>query len=200
MPPLDKLKRVTVRSRAEWRAWLQQNHAQTASIWLVSYKKIAGPLYLSYAEIVEEALCFGWIDSRPAKLDEKRSMLLLSPRRAGSAWSKINKERIARLEAQGLVAEPGWAKIRAAKADGSWSALDEVEAFVIPPDLASALRRAKLAAAFDALAPSRRRGWLDQLRQAKQPATRERRIAKLIATLTSSPQTSRAGSRRSGSA
>ena len=181
------LERVTIESRAEWRRWLARNHQQAESIWLVSFKKKAGARYVSYAEIVEEALCFGWIDSRPAKLDEQRSMLLLSPRRAGSAWSKVNKERVARLEAAGLLAPPGLAKISAAKADGSWTALDEVEALVVPPDLARALRQAGLAQAFAALTPSRRRGSLDQLRQAKQPETRERRISKILAELTPPP-------------
>lgn len=180
---LADYERVTIRSRAEWRAWLGRNHERTESIWLVSYKKNAGALYVSYAEIVEEALCFGWIDSRPAKLDDQRSMLLLSPRRPGSAWSKLNKERVARLEAQGLLAPPGLARIRAAQADGSWNALDEVEALIVPPDLARALRQAGRTKAFAALAPSRRRGELDRIRQAKQPETRARRIAKLIATL-----------------
>lgn len=169
--------RIQVESRAEWRAWLTVNHTRSESIWLVSFKKAAGDRYLSYEAIVEEALCFGWIDSLGRALDDERTMLLLSPRRAGSGWSKPNKVRVQRLIAQGLMAAAGLTKIEQAKADGSWSRLDQVEALVIPDDLAQALSKHDGAAAnFDAFPRSAKRGILEWILQAKHPETRARRI------------------------
>jgi uncharacterized protein YdeI (YjbR/CyaY-like superfamily) len=172
---------VTVRTRAEWRQWLAQNHQRSTSIWLVTFKKGSGQPSLPYAEIVEEALCFGWVDSRPAKLDQQRSMLLISPRRRGSGWSRVNKERIARLLASGLVMPPGLAKIEAAQADGSWNALDEVERMVIPPDLAAALSTNPTAAGyFQQFSGSSVRGVLQWLASAKRPETRAKRIEETV--------------------
>jgi uncharacterized protein YdeI (YjbR/CyaY-like superfamily) len=170
--------RVQVESRAEWRAWLAANHIQAESIWLVTFKKAAGERYLPYDDVVEEALCFGWIDSLGRTLDHERTMLLLSPRKAGSGWSKVNKERIERLVAEDMMAAPGLAKIERAKADGSWSRLDEVEALVIPDDLAQALSRHEGAAAnFEAFPRSAKRGILEWIMQARRPETRAKRIA-----------------------
>ncbi|MCB0811504.1 MAG: hypothetical protein KDB96_19675, partial [Flavobacteriales bacterium] len=136
---LDDLEQVQVHSRAELRAWLRKNHTRTTGVWLVSYKKSVPAKYLDYASIVEEALCFGWIDSTARGLDEERSMLHFCPRKPGSAWSKVNKERIERLVASGRMTKAGLAKIEAAKKDGSWTALDAVEALVVPTDLQRAL-------------------------------------------------------------
>lgn len=175
------LERVTITSRAEWRAWLATHHAQPDSIWLVTHKKSSGGPYVPYNDIVEEALCFGWIDSRPAKLDEKRSMLLLSPRRPRSGWSKVNKDRLERLLAAGLVAAPGLARIEQAKADGSWSSLDDVDALVIPDDLKAALEaNGDAPKRFGALNKSLKRGLLEQIQAAKRPETRARRIAETV--------------------
>ena len=172
---------VSVRSRAEWRRWLELNHQRTSSIWLVTFKKNSGQPYLSYGEIVEEALCFGWVDSRPAKLDDQRSMLLISPRRRGSGWSRVNKERIERLRAAGLMRPPGLAKIEAAQADGSWTALDEVEQMVIPPDLAAALAAEPRAQDFFfRFSGSAQRGILQWIASAKRAATRQQRIAETV--------------------
>lgn len=171
------LERVEVTSRAELRAWLEAHHGRSESIWLVSYKKAAGERYIPYDAIVEEALCFGWVDSLPRKLDALRSMLLLSPRKPGSAWSAINKARVERLAAAGLIAPSGLAKIEAAKADGSWTRLDGVERLEVPADLASALAALPPAADnFAAFPPSTRRGILEWILQAKRPETRAKRI------------------------
>ena len=157
------------------------NHRQTESIWLVTYKKDSGHAHVPYSDIVEEALCFGWVDSRPAKLDDKRSMLLLSPRRTGSGWSLLNKTRVARLIAAGAMASAGLAKIAAAKADGTWSALDTVSALTVPDDLAVLLSKNKQAAGyFQAFPPSARRGILEWIANAKRPETRARRIAETV--------------------
>ena len=174
----QELERVEVRTRAEWRAWLAANHTQADSIWLASYKKVS-PHYLPYADIVEEALCFGWIDSQAATLDAERSMLLMARRKPGSGWSRPNKERIERLEAAGAMTPAGRAVVEAAKADGSWTMLDAVEALEVPGDLAAALEAAPPAATnFEAFPRSVKRAALEWIRQAKRPETRAKRITK----------------------
>ncbi|MCA3255737.1 MAG: YdeI/OmpD-associated family protein [Alphaproteobacteria bacterium] len=170
--------RVEVDSRAALRRWLEANHGQRESIWLVTFKKAAGPRHVPYDAIVEEALAFGWIDSLPRKLDTERTMLLLSPRKPGSSWSAVNRARVERMEAQGLMHATGRARVAAAKADGSWSRLDAVEALVIPDDLAAALGPGSVADTyFRAFPPSAKRGILEWIAAAKAPETRARRIA-----------------------
>ena len=167
---------VTVASRDEWRNWLTVNHRQTESIWLVTWKK-GDPRSLPYDQLVEEALCFGWVDSLTRKLDETRSMLLLSPRRRGSAWSKLNKTRVDAMIAAGRMTEAGLAVIEEAKQSGLWTKLDAVDALIAPPDLLVTLERLPPAAAnWSAFPRSVRRGILEWIEQAKRPETRERRI------------------------
>ncbi|XGV96108.1 MAG: YdeI family protein [Leptolyngbya sp. BL-A-14] len=164
-------------TRALWRDWLEQNHTRTQGIWLVSYKKATGKAQLSYNDAVEEALCFGWIDSKPNKLDEERSLLWFAPRRAGTGWSKLNKERVERLLQQGLMMPAGLAKVEAAKADGSWNALDAIEALEIPPDLELALTTMGEAKQnFEAFPKSVKRGILEWIAAAKKPETRTKRV------------------------
>jgi uncharacterized protein YdeI (YjbR/CyaY-like superfamily) len=165
-------------TRAEWRAWLEQHHTQTQGIWLITYKKGTGKSRFEYSEAVEEALCFGWIDSKPNKLDEERSMLWFAPRKSGTGWSKLNKERVERLIAQGLMLPAGLAKVEAAKRDGSWTALDAIEALEIPPDLDKALSEQPEAKQhFEAFPRSVKRGILEWIAAAKKPETRAKRIA-----------------------
>lgn len=129
---------------------------------------------------MEEVLAFGWIDSLPRKLDETRSMLLISPCTPGSGWSTANKARVMRLEAEGRLAPPDCAGVEAAKADSSWSLLDAVEALEVPPDLAAALKALPPATAnFDAFPRSVKRGLLERVVQAKRPETRAGRIAQV---------------------
>ena len=172
------LPRIEVHSRAEWRRWLAQNHARTEGVWLVTAKKAASAAgFLSYDDIVEEALCFGWIDSLPRSVDARRSMRLVAPRRPSSAWSRVNKARIERLVAAKKLAAPGRAAVARAKADGSWTRLDAVEALVIPDDLAAALRRHSGARAhFDAFPRSSKRLILEWITTAKRPQTRAKRV------------------------
>lgn len=179
---MREFKRVEVMSRADLRRWLADNHRQPESVWLVTYKKACGtPPHCPYADVVEEALCFGWIDSLARRLDGRRSMLLLSPRRPGSAWSRPNKGRAERLIESGLMTPAGLEKIERAKADGTWSALDEVEALVIPDDLAAALKQNPAAAQhFDAFPRSAKRGILEWIGAARRPATREARVARTV--------------------
>jgi uncharacterized protein YdeI (YjbR/CyaY-like superfamily) len=183
MGRLDEYERVQVESRAEWRAWLAANHGRTESIWLVTFKKGSGRGTVPYDDVVEEALAFGWVDSQTRALDAERSMLLLSPRRRGSKWSRTNKERVERLLAAGLMHPAGLAKVEAAKVDGTWTALDEVETLAIPADLAQALGATSHASEkFAAFSRSSRRGILEWLSNARTEATRQKRVAE-IATL-----------------
>lgn len=164
-------------TRAAWRRWLARHHARAAGVWVVSWKKATGKPRIEYDALVAEALCFGWIDSKPNRLDDERTMLWFAPRKAGSGWSAPNKARVDRLIRDGLLASAGLAKIDAAKADGSWTALDAVEALEVPPDLARALRAAPPAQAnFEAFPRSAKRGILEWIVNAKRPDTRARRV------------------------
>jgi uncharacterized protein YdeI (YjbR/CyaY-like superfamily) len=168
---------VQAHTPAAWRAWLAQHHGQATGVWLVMWKKASGQVQLVYEQAVVEALCFGWIDSKPNKLDDQRSLLWFAPRKAGTNWSRLNKTRALQAIAEGRMAAPGLAKIAAAKADGSWSALDAVEDLVVPPDLQEALQQTPPAAAnFAAFARSAKRGILEWINNAKTTATRDKRI------------------------
>jgi uncharacterized protein YdeI (YjbR/CyaY-like superfamily) len=166
------------KTRAEWRTWLAKHHARTEGVWLISYKKATGKPRVAYDEAVEEALCFGWIDSKPQKLDHTRSMLYFAPRKGGSGWSKPNKERVERLIAAGLMTPTGLAKVEAAKKDGAWTSLDAVEALEVPEDLAKALKALPNAQAnWEAFPRSVKRGILEWISNAKKPETRGKRVA-----------------------
>jgi len=174
----NKNQQVQVESRHEWRQWLTQNHTRQDGIWLITFKKHSGDKYVSYDDIVEEALCFGWIDSQGQKLDEDRAMLWMSPRKSRSGWSKPNKERIEKLTAVGLMTPAGQAVIEAAKQNGSWYALDAVERLEIPPDLEAALAAYPAARQhFDAFPRSAKRNVLEWISHAKRPETRAKRVA-----------------------
>lgn len=174
-PPENSVHPAT---RADWRAWLERNHTRPEGIWWVSYKQSAGKPRVTYEEAVEEALCFGWIDSKGGTVDEERTMLWMSPRKPGTGWSRINKERVARLMAEGRIAPPGLAKIEAAQADGSWNALDAVEALEVPPDLQQALASHPDAGRhWEAFPPSAKKAILQWILQARKPETRAARIA-----------------------
>ena len=173
----DDAERVHPESRAAWRAWLRRHAARGEGVWVVTWKKATGKPRPEYADIVEEALCFGWIDSRPNALDAERSMLWLAPRKPKTGWSKANKARVDRLIAAGRMAAPGLAVVEAAKRDGSWAALDAVEALAVPPDLAAALRaRPPAAAHFEAFPRSVKRSILEWIAGARRPDTRARRV------------------------
>ncbi len=164
-------------TRDAWRAWLAEHHDRDEGVWFIRYKKATGKPIVSYDEAVEEALCFGWVDSLPRKLDAERTMLYFAPRKAGSGWSRPNKERVARMTAAGKVTPAGQARIDAARADGSWSALDAVEDLVVPDDLAEAFAQHPDAAGhWDAFPRSARRGILEWIATAKRAATRRKRV------------------------
>jgi uncharacterized protein YdeI (YjbR/CyaY-like superfamily) len=182
MGRLDDLERVPVESLVQWREWLSRHHGQSDSVWVITWKKRSGGRHVPSSDIVDEALCFGWIDSLPRKLDERRTMLLLSPRRDGSNWSGVNRKKVERLTAEGRMAPAGLARVEAAKADGTWTALDAVEATEIPDDLAAALAAVPEAAgSFSGFARSARRGILEWLATSRTQGTRARRIAEIVA-------------------
>lgn len=172
----DHYEQVEIRSREELRQWLAANHERDEGVWLVHYKKHSEH-YVAWSEIVDECLCFGWIDSLVRKLDEDRSMHLMTPRKAGSIWSKVNKDKVKRLERAGLMTDAGRAVIERAKADGSWTFLDAVEALEIPDDLATEFARYRRAAAnFEAFPRSAKRGILEWIQNAKRDPTRRKRV------------------------
>jgi uncharacterized protein YdeI (YjbR/CyaY-like superfamily) len=167
---------VFVEDRAAWRAWLEANHATASGVWLVSWRKGHGPR-IEYEAAVEEALCFGWIDSQGGVLDERRARQYYAPRKPTSGWAASNKARIERLIAEGRMTPAGLAAIERAKANGSWTLLDEVEQGIVPADLAAALAANEPARPnFDAFPRSTRRAMLEWVRQAKRPETRAKRV------------------------
>ncbi|MEZ4789041.1 MAG: YdeI/OmpD-associated family protein [Flavobacteriales bacterium] len=191
---LDSLEQVEVTTRAQWRAWLKAHHTRTTGIWLVYWKKEHADKHIGIAAIVEEALCFGWIDSTARALDADRSMLHLCPRKPKSMWSKVNKERVERLIANKRMARAGHQAIETAKANGSWNALDAVEAFHVPEDLERAFKKNRTAwKHFNAFPPSARKFILHWIGSAKTEATRLKRIAQTVAL---AEQSIRAGMRR----
>jgi uncharacterized protein YdeI (YjbR/CyaY-like superfamily) len=180
-PAAAPLEQVYVRSRAAWRRWLSANHARSPGIWLVYDRKSSRPGRLAYVDAVEEALCFGWIDSTLRSLDDARYEQLFTPRKPKSTWARTNKARVTRLIDEGLMTPAGLAVIEIAKANGAWTSLDAVESLEVPDDLAAALARDPVAARhFAAFAPSSRKGYLHWVSQAVKPETRAERIAAVV--------------------
>ena len=168
---------VEISSAASLREWLLENHTQKDSVWLVRRKKGRGRTYVSYEDVVDQLICFGWVDSLPRKLDADRSLLLISPRNPGSNWSARNKERVQRLAGLGWMEPSGLALVAEAKRNGAWNALDEVEQGILPPDLIESLEAYPQAARyFDRFPPSSKRGILEWIAKAKRPETRRRRV------------------------
>ena len=187
---LAQLEQVYVENRAAWRRWLAAHCARSPGIWLVFDKKASRPDRLAYGDAVEEALCHGWIDSTVRTLDDARYMQLFTPRKPTSTWSRTNKERVARLIEEGLMAAAGLAAIERARANGTWTSLDAVEALVVPDDLAAALARSRGAAAnFAGFSPSARKGYLHWISQAVRPETRAQRVARVVELAASNQRT-----------
>ncbi|TDB67385.1 YdeI/OmpD-associated family protein [Arundinibacter roseus] len=168
-------------NRQEWREWLQKNHSVEKSIWLIYYKKTSKTPSLTWSEAVDEALCFGWIDSLARPLDNERYQQLFSPRKPKSVWSKINKEKIKKLIETGLMTQAGLNVIEIAKQNGSWTILDEVEELVIPNDLTLALAQNTNAQNyFQNLSRSDKRNLLQWVTLAKRAETRQKRIDEIV--------------------
>ena len=173
---------VEVTTRQQWRNWLEEHAGSSPGCWAVTWRKGSGQPIVTYEELVEEVLCVGWVDSRGRKVDAARTALLMTPRAAGSGWSRPNKERAARLEAAGLMRPPGAAAVASARHDGSWSLLDAVEDLREPPELAAALdAEPATRVTWDAFPRSAKRGILEWIVQAKREKTRDARIAETVA-------------------
>ena len=169
------------KTRAEWREWLEHHQTQTEGVWLISFKKASGNPRLSYDEAVEEALCFGWVDSKLNRLDAERSMLCFAPRKAGTGWSRLNKTRVEKLMIAGRMRPTGLAKVEAARQDGSWYAMDSIEAIEFPPDLDKALTANRTAHQyFNAFPRSVKRAILEWITSAKKAETRAKRIEETV--------------------
>ena len=168
-------------SLMEWRQWLTANHATSKGIWLILVKKEADLHGITYADAVEEALCFGWIDSKSNTLDEKRYRLHMSPRKAGSVWSKLNKQRIRKLVKEGRMTQAGLAKIKAAKKDGSWNTLNAIDRLEIPAELLERLSANEEARRnFEGFSTSSKKIILFWIASAKRDATRQKRIEETV--------------------
>jgi uncharacterized protein YdeI (YjbR/CyaY-like superfamily) len=180
---------ICPQSRQHWREWLQANHDQCQSVWLVYHKNASATPTLTWSEAVDEALCFGWIDSQAKPLDKEKYQQLFSRRKPGSGWARVNKEKIVRLIEAGKMMPAGLASIDVAKQNGSWTLLDEVEERRLPADLAQAFEQWPAARShFLSLSRTNQRMLLLGLVLAKRPATRQQRIAAIIALATHSPK------------
>jgi uncharacterized protein YdeI (YjbR/CyaY-like superfamily) len=163
-----------------WRRWLQKNHAKADAVWVIFYKKSSGKPTLSWSEAVDEALCFGWIDSTKKTLDEERSIQFFTRRKAQSTWSKINKAKVERLIEEDLMMPAGQASIDRAKENGSWTILDAVEELTIPKDLEKAFKsRPGSKDFFLSLSKSVRKMMLHRIVMAKREDTRAKRITEI---------------------
>ncbi len=173
------------KSITDWRNWLQRNHASEKSLWLIIYKKSSDSQSVTYNDAVDEALCFGWIDSKPNKRDDESYFQFFSKRNPKSNWSKVNKDKIIRLLEEGRVAPSGMEMVKLAKLTGTWTALDEVENLKIPKDLKNQFDKYPASESnFDSFPKSVKRGILEWILNAKRPETRYNRIdetAKLAA-------------------
>ena len=179
MTRTENFEKVEIGSASALRAWLEANHDQAESVWLVTFKKHVGHRYVSREEVLDELLCFGWIDGIRRKLDDDRTMQLIAPRRV-QHWARSYKERAARLEEEGRMRPPGRASIAASKEAGLWDFMDDVDALETPPDLAEALSGDPEAKGyFDALPDAAKRNTLRWIKLAKTPATRRKRIQRL---------------------
>lgn len=176
---IDESAMFYAESRAAWRQWLIENHETAQMVWLVQYKQSAKMPTLSWSDAVDEALCFGWIDSTRKTIDHQRFAQFFTRRKPRSNWSKINKEKIERLTAEGLMYPAGLAVIEIAKQNGQWTLIDHVEEMVMPDDFATALQEAGGREFFDAQSYSLRKQMFYWIAAAKRPETRAKRIAEI---------------------
>jgi len=176
-----ELETVCPISRQHWREWLQAHHDQQQSVWLVYYKKKADKPTLTWSEAVDEALCFGWIDSQAKPVDAETYRQLFTRRKPKSGWSKINKEKVQQLIAEGGMTQAGLDSIEVAQQNGSWTLLDDVEALILPADLDQELdKRPKAKSYFLSLSRTDKRAMLQWLVLAKRTETRQNRIAAIV--------------------
>lgn len=182
MGALDDGERVVAADTAAWRAWLAEHHATSRGAWLLQPRAGNDDVSVGYEDAVRQALCFGWIDGPKKALDERVVGQWFSPRRPSSGWAATNKARLAELGAAGLIEDAGRRVIEAARANGSWTVLDNSEALVEPADLAGALDAVPAArAAWNGFPPSARKVGIAAVDTARRPATRAARVAAVVA-------------------
>jgi uncharacterized protein YdeI (YjbR/CyaY-like superfamily) len=175
---------LTPATRSDWRRWLARHPERTDGVWVVHRKKTSDLTGPDYDDLLDESLCYGWIDSQGRRVDDDRMIQWYSPRRPGGLWSAPNKQRIDRLVRDGRMTPAGQAAIDRAKDDGSWSQTDEVDALVVPPDLAAALAASPEAtAAYERASESVRKRYLWWVHSARRPATRATRIRETVRRL-----------------
>jgi uncharacterized protein YdeI (YjbR/CyaY-like superfamily) len=180
------MKTVHVKNRAEWRAWLATNHDKETEVWLVYYNKKSGRASVDYEASVEEALCYGWIDSIIKKLDETKYARKFTPRKDDSKWSPSNIKRVKKLLNEGLMTEHGLQRVEVAKRSGKWDgpAQRPELSYEMHPEFARALDSNKRAKeTFENLAPTYQKQYLRWVDVAKQPETRQKRIEESIRLL-----------------
>jgi len=181
-PPAAGRNEYYAKTREVWRKWLAKNHERCESVWLILYNKASKISSPNYAEAVEEALCFGWIDSKANKRDSQSRIQYFARRNPKSKWSGLNKERVKKLMKAGLMQKAGLEMVKLAKKSGTWTALDEVEALKIPEDLSTAISHNKRAHInFEAFPPSSRKIILYWILDAKRTETRKKRIRETVA-------------------
>ena len=169
------------KDREAWRAWLEENHATAERVELVYYKAHSGKPSVTYDEAVEEAICFGWIDSRVHSMDDERFKQLYTPRRPGSIWARSNKDRVKRMIEAGLMTEAGRRVVDRAKADGSWTAVDDAENLIEPPELTGELDADPRArAGYEAYPDSLKKSIIYWITSAKREETRRKRVAQTV--------------------
>ncbi len=167
-------------NKDEWREWLEKNHKKEESIWLIFYKKKSANFNLSWSQAVDEAICFGWIDSVKKSLDEERYIQYFTKRKPTSIWSKINKNKVETLTKQGLMSDAGLKCVRIAKENGSWTILDIVEKLIIPEDLERNFQQYPNSKDyFQSLSVVIRKRLLYWVISAKKKDTREKRIGEI---------------------
>jgi uncharacterized protein YdeI (YjbR/CyaY-like superfamily) len=179
------MKQVHLTTRTEWRQWLAEHHdKEPDGIWLVFHRKAAGKPSLDYEDTVEEALCFGWIDSTVKRIDDATYCRRFTPRRNGSVWSNRNKQRVTKVVKEGKMTEFGQAKIDAARASGRWHVDGRPDVSRVPRELSEALaRNGKAREFFEKLAPSCRKQFIGWIGTAKKPETRAKRVRETVALL-----------------
>jgi uncharacterized protein YdeI (YjbR/CyaY-like superfamily) len=178
---MAELKKVRPKSRAAWREWLEEHHATSLGIWLVFAKKDTGLPTLTYEDAVQEALCFGWIDSLVKSIDERFHMQMFTPRKPKSRWSATNKARLAKLMKAGVMAPAGLATVEQAKKSGSWKGYASVDAMTIPPELKRAIdANPEATNNWPTYSASAQRSFLHMVNDAKRPETREKRVRRVI--------------------
>lgn len=178
--PKKEIETYCPKSRADWRKWLEKNHQSKQSVWLIYFRSATKVASLSWSEAVDEALCFGWIDSTKKTIDQERYMQYFSRRKPNSTWSKINKDKVAKLIQGNQMTKAGFESIETAKQNGTWSLMDDVEKLIIPEDLKMALNKNESSMEFfQSQSKSIRKSMLHWVVIAKRPETRKKRISEI---------------------